>query len=102
MAAAVVHHGGIGTTAEALRSGRPQLVLPVGGDQPDNAARLARIGAAVTMPVGDFTGTEGAALLGGLLERFDYGAAAERGAHVQGEDGAAFTARMLQRVVLSR
>jgi UDP:flavonoid glycosyltransferase YjiC (YdhE family) len=36
-AAAIVHSGGIGTTAQALAAGRPQLVVPVAFDQPDNA-----------------------------------------------------------------
>jgi rhamnosyltransferase subunit B len=42
---AVVHHGGIGTTARALAAGTPQLVLPLAWDQPDNAARVCRLGA---------------------------------------------------------
>src|SRR5262249_22764637 len=37
--AALVHHGGIGTTAEALRAGVPQLVIPLAFDQFDNGAR---------------------------------------------------------------
>jgi len=41
----VVHHGGIGTTARALAAGTPQLVLPLAWDQPDNAARVRRLGA---------------------------------------------------------
>ncbi|MGE0847380.1 MAG: glycosyltransferase [Flavobacteriaceae bacterium] len=45
-ASIVVHHGGIGTTAEALRAGKPQLVVPFLGDQRDNAARLERLGVA--------------------------------------------------------
>lgn len=44
-AAALVHHGGIGTTAEALRAGTPQLVAPFSWDQFDNAARVAALGA---------------------------------------------------------
>ncbi len=48
--AAVVHQGGIGTTSEALRSGRPMLVLPFGADQPDNAERLRRLGVARVLP----------------------------------------------------
>jgi UDP:flavonoid glycosyltransferase YjiC (YdhE family) len=41
---AAVHHGGIGTTAAALEAGCPQLVLPLAWDQPDNAARVTRLG----------------------------------------------------------
>ena len=43
-AAAVIHQAGVGTLSQALRSGRPQLMTPVGFDQPDNAARAARLG----------------------------------------------------------
>ncbi len=38
------HHGGIGTMAQALRAGVPQLITPFNFDQPDNAARLKRLG----------------------------------------------------------
>lgn len=43
-AAALVHHGGIGTTAEALRAGVPQLVMPLAHDQFDNGARVQALG----------------------------------------------------------
>jgi rhamnosyltransferase subunit B len=43
-AALLVHHGGIGTTARALESGVPQIVVPVCFDQPDNAGRVAALG----------------------------------------------------------
>lgn len=43
--AAVVHHGGIGTVAEAFAAGVPQLTLPLGFDQLDNAIRVRRCGA---------------------------------------------------------
>jgi rhamnosyltransferase subunit B len=49
-ASALVHHGGIGTTAEALRSGTPQLISPFAWDQFDNAARVASLGAGMVMP----------------------------------------------------
>jgi rhamnosyltransferase subunit B len=42
--AALVHHGGIGTCAQGLRAGIPQLVTPLFFDQPDNSARLAALG----------------------------------------------------------
>jgi rhamnosyltransferase subunit B len=47
--AALVHHGGIGTTAEALRAGTPQLVVPLAHDQFDNAARVTTLGAGATL-----------------------------------------------------
>jgi rhamnosyltransferase subunit B len=42
--AALVHHGGIGTVAQGLAAGVPQLVMAMSHDQPDNGARLARLG----------------------------------------------------------
>lgn len=44
-ARAVVHHGGIGTVAQAFAAGVPQLVVPCAHDQPDNAMRVCRLGA---------------------------------------------------------
>ena len=44
-AAALVHHGGIGTTAEALRAGVPQVIVPLAYDQFDNAARVEALAA---------------------------------------------------------
>ncbi len=49
-AAAIVHQAGIGTLSFALRSGRPQLLTPAGFDQPDNAARAARLGVGRVLP----------------------------------------------------
>ncbi|MFE1316738.1 glycosyltransferase [Kitasatospora phosalacinea] len=49
-AAAVVHHGGVGTLARALAAGTPQVLMADGVDRPDNAARLARLGLARTVP----------------------------------------------------
>ena len=39
-AACVVHHGGLGTSAQALNAGVPQLVMPLAYDQADNAVRM--------------------------------------------------------------
>lgn len=43
-AAALVHHGGIGTLSQALAAGTPQLIMPLSHDQPDNANRVKRLG----------------------------------------------------------
>ena len=40
--AALVHHGGIGTSAQALAAGVPQLIMPMGHDQPDNSRACSR------------------------------------------------------------
>ena len=49
-ALAVVHPGGIGTCAQALKAGIPQLIVPIGMDQPDNAYRLMKLGVAHEVP----------------------------------------------------
>ena len=54
-AAAIVHSGGMGTSAQALAAGRPMLVVPFAFDQPDNAARLQRLGVARAIPRRHYT-----------------------------------------------
>lgn len=49
-AAAVVHHGGIGTVARTLAAGVPHLTVPMGFDQFDNASRLEALGVGLTLP----------------------------------------------------
>ena len=43
-AVAIIHHGGIGTAAQGLRAGIPQILSPVFFDQSDNAVRLEALG----------------------------------------------------------
>ncbi len=43
-ALALVHHGGIGTTAQAIAAGIPQVIRPMAHDQPDTAARVEKLG----------------------------------------------------------
>ena len=47
--AAVVHHGGAGTTAAAARAGVPQVVTPMFGDQPYWAGRVVELGLGATV-----------------------------------------------------
>lgn len=63
--ACVVHQGGVGTTGQVLRSGVPHLVMPYGHDQPDNAARVRRLGVAEIIPRDRYN----AATAGQLLEK---------------------------------
>ena len=53
-ASAVVHQGGVGTTGQALRAGRPTLVVPFGQDQPDNARRVVKLGVGRTIRRGQY------------------------------------------------
>jgi rhamnosyltransferase subunit B len=66
-AAALVHHGGIGTTAEALRAGTPQLVVPLAHDQFDNGARVAALGVGASLPAGRLNDARLARRLDALL-----------------------------------
>lgn len=65
--AGLVHHGGIGTCAQALAAGTPQLVMPMSYDQPDNAARLERLGVAGRIKPRHFRGPRVAQALAPLL-----------------------------------
>ena len=88
-AAAVVHQGGIGTTAQVLRAGRPALVVPFAFDQPDNAARAERLGVAKSIPRRRYEAGRAARALDDLLadSRFSM-AAAGVAEHIGREDGA--------------
>jgi UDP:flavonoid glycosyltransferase YjiC (YdhE family) len=66
-AAAVVHQGGVGTTAQTLRAGRPMLVVPFAHDQFDNAARVTRLGVGRRLARKNFTADTAARELGRLL-----------------------------------
>ena len=65
--AAIVHHGGIGTTAQGFAAGIPQLTMPMGFDQPDNTTRLHRLGVGGWVVPRQFTGERVAAALQRLL-----------------------------------
>jgi MGT family glycosyltransferase len=49
--AAVVTHGGLGTTLRSLVHGTPLLLLPLGRDQQFNARRVVELGAGISLPV---------------------------------------------------
>lgn len=54
-ASAFIHHGGIGTLSQGLVAGVPQLIMAMAHDQPDNADRLERLGAGISLSVKQFT-----------------------------------------------
>ncbi len=67
-AAALVHHGGIGTCAQGLAAGIPHVVMPMAYDQLDNATRLKRLGVARTVRRKKFRGPTVAKALSELLD----------------------------------
>ena len=54
-AAMVVHQGGVGTTAQCLRAGKPMLIMPYSHDQPDNARRMRRLKVARVIQCANYT-----------------------------------------------
>lgn len=70
-AAAVVHHGGIGTLSQGLAAGVPQLVMPMAHDQLDNAERLERLGVGRTLSKRRFRASAVARLLAEMLGDVD-------------------------------
>jgi rhamnosyltransferase subunit B len=66
--AALVSHGGIGTLAQGLAAGVPQLTMPMGFDQPDNATRLHRLGVGRWVTPSAFHGNRVAAALKTLFD----------------------------------
>ena len=53
--AMVVHQGGVGTTAQCLRAGKPMLIMPFSHDQPDNGRRMLRLKVARVIQRGNYT-----------------------------------------------
>ncbi len=87
-ASAIVHQGGIGTTAQALRAGRPTLIMPYSHDQPDNAARVNRLGTSRTIARSQYTASRVAKELRQLLDNPQYAnKAAEIGKIIRAENG---------------
>lgn len=99
----IVHHGGIGTTARALIAGKPQLVVPHFGDQPDNAARLEKLGVARTLSSSAYTPLSAASVLSAIMSSKSIcQRAAKLGTKLQSEDGAARAADLIFNLIADK
>lgn len=99
-AAAIVHQGGVGTTHQALASGRPTLIVPWAHDQPDNAMRAARLGVSRTLGPRRYTDANVARELGELMSEERYGARARQvGEQVRAERGPERACDALERLL---
>jgi len=84
----VVHQGGVGTTAQCLRAGKPMLIMPYSHDQPDNGRRMRRLKVARVIQRGNYTPLRVARKLKAMLEEPRFAARAAQVAERLGhEDG---------------
>jgi UDP:flavonoid glycosyltransferase YjiC (YdhE family) len=98
--AAVIHHGGIGTTAQALRAGTPQLVVPWAVDQFWTGAQVWRIGAGRTIQRRAYTAARAIPLLRDLLHTAGYrDRCAAIAGQIAAEDGVATLCDALDEVL---
>jgi rhamnosyltransferase subunit B len=67
-AAALVHHGGIGTCAQAMRAAVPQLATPLFFDQFDNAHIIEQLGIGRSLPARDYDAPQATNILGQMLQ----------------------------------
>lgn len=87
-ASVVVHQGGVGTTAQCLRAGKPMVIMPYSHDQPDNARRMGRMKLARTIERKVYKPARVARTLRAMLDNPIYGAHAARvAAQLSHEDG---------------
>ncbi|HZS47661.1 MAG TPA: glycosyltransferase [Blastocatellia bacterium] len=101
-ACAIVHQGGVGTTGQALRSGKPTIVVPFNHDQPDNAARVARAGTSRTVARTKYKADFVAAELDKLLSNPTYSVrSAEVGKVVEAENGASTACDLMEQLLES-
>lgn len=102
-ACAIVHQGGVGTTGQGLRSGKPVLILPHAHDQFDNAARVARLGCGRVLPRPRYSARSAITELRALLNDARYAERArETGRIVREEDGARAAADEIERVLAEK
>ncbi len=99
-AAAVVHQGGVGTTAQCLRAGKPMLIMPYSHDQPDNARRMIRLKVAKVLRKPKFTPRRVEAALRELLDNPIYLHRAQQAARrMAKEDGVTTACNALEDLV---
>ncbi|MGE0479674.1 MAG: glycosyltransferase [Phycisphaerae bacterium] len=96
-AGVIVHHGGIGSTAQALRAGRPTVVVPHAHDQFHNALHAHRLGVAHCVPRAALSVARLADALVRMADPAVESAAAALRAHVRHEDGTSVACDELER-----
>jgi UDP:flavonoid glycosyltransferase YjiC (YdhE family) len=99
-ASVIIHQGGVGTTAQCLRAGKPMLIMPYSHDQPDNARRMRRLKVARILQRRNFTPMRIARKLRILLEDPIYARRAQQMAlRLRSENGVAAACDALERLL---
>ena len=99
-ACAVVHHGGVGTTSQGLRSGVPTLIVPFAFDQSDNAEHARKLGVSRTLYRKDYFAPKVARELHELLSQPSYKRrAVEVSEQIKQENGPARAAELIEQCV---
>ena len=102
-AAAIVHQGGSGTTGQAMRAGRPQLIVPYGWDQPDNGVRVERLGLGLCLARSEYSAKAAVEALKKLLGNPQIAArAAKVGEQIRSEDALTKACDAIERVLRTR
>src|SRR6185436_8241062 len=100
-ACAIVHQGGVGTTGQGMRSGKPVLIVPHAHDQFDNAARIERLGAGRVLPRAGYHAESATSELRKLLDEPSYAEAAKKiGEEVSQENGARVAVDEIEKVLM--
>lgn len=99
-AEAAIVHGGIGSTSQALRAGKPVLVIAVANDQFNNGVRACDLGAGLMLTRSRVTASRLTDRLERLLGSESIARrAGELGATLRAEDGAGAAAREIEQLV---
>ncbi len=102
--AAVVHHGGVGTTAAGLRAGVPSIIVPFMGDQPFWGQRVVDLGVGPTpIPRKKLTGEWlGKAIIESMSNATMRWKADELGQNIRAEDGVANAVAFIQQSIAQK
>ena len=102
-ASLVVHQGGVGTTAQCLKAGKPMLIMPYSHDQPDNARRMQRLKVARAIRRQKYLPVRVARWLRGMLDEPKFAQRAASVARLLGrEDGVKTACDALERLLASK
>ncbi len=100
--ACIVHQGGVGTTGQAMLSGKPMLVLPAATDQFDNAEKIKRAGLGQILPVKKYSINRASDLITKILRPEFSSKSAKIRTRMLGEHGASNAVDAIEKVFFNK